>query len=150
MPVLIVGADTPTGGAIVEALLAREGETRVFVTDPNTAERFKALGVKVAIGDVSDASHVGGAGLNTFSMVFVEEAAEDDRERAFAATPPDVIAAWVEAGHDAGTSRVIWVGAHPPPDLTTAAPEVATVDPTGRTPAQIGKEVARLDDLAAL
>ena len=66
--------------------------------------------MKVAIGDVSDASHVGSAALNTFSAVLIAEAAGDERERAFASSPAAVFAAWAEGVVDASVQRVIWVG----------------------------------------
>ena len=84
MPVIVVGADTPVGLSIVSALIEPDREVRAFVTDPDVSASLKAQGVKVALGDVSDPSHVGGACLNCFSAVLVTEAARDDRERAFA------------------------------------------------------------------
>ncbi|NIQ53494.1 MAG: hypothetical protein GWN71_08665, partial [Gammaproteobacteria bacterium] len=51
----------------------------------------------VALGDVSDASHVGAACTNCFSVVLVQDAAHDDRERSFANDPPAVLGAWADA-----------------------------------------------------
>lgn len=136
---------------MVRALLAREGEVRAFVSDPESAPPLKALGVKVAVGDVSDASHIGGAGLNAFSAVVIEAASVDDRERSFAAGRSEVLAAWAEGLSDAGVRRIIWIGAsHLPPELTDIAPETASVAVEGTSSTDIAAQVARLDDLASL
>ena len=106
MPVIIVGADTPAGEAIVTALLPRDGEVRVFVSDEHDARHFRDLGTKVAVGDVSDGSHIGGASLNAHSAVLVAQAAVDGRARSFADTPAAVVAAWTEGMVDARVQRV--------------------------------------------
>lgn len=145
MPVIVVGADTPIGMGIVEALIEPGREVRAFVSDPDAAARLKGRGVKVAIGDVSDDSHVEGASLHCFTMVLVTDAARDDRERSFAGTEDEVLAAWGRAASAAGVTRVIWVHAGEPPP--TAAPESAVVDPARPG---LAREVARLDDARVL
>lgn len=152
MPVIVVGADTGPGAAAVAALSRRDGEIRAFVSDPAQARELKARGIKVAVGDVSDGSHVGGAALNTFSAVLIEAAATDERERSFAATPDEVYTAWAEGIRDAGTKRVIWVGRGSviPVALTTAAPETVVVNSELFSDDELGAEVARLDEAASL
>ena len=152
MPVIIVGADSPLGAAVVAALLPRRGEVRVFVTDPLAATTLRDLGVKVALGDVSDGSHVAGAALNAFSMVLLPDAAVDERERSFAATPGEVVAAWADGIRDAGVTRVIWVetsGVDGAP-VRSVAREWAEVTVAGRSPEEIAAEVAALDDAREL
>ncbi len=153
MPVLVIGADTDLGQAVVEALLPRQGEVRAFVTDVDAALALKGRGVKVATGDVSDASHVGGAALNTFSAVLVPEAAFDGRERSFAPTPDAVFAGWAEGLVEAGVRRAIWIEDPRAPGAEAAfaaVPEVAVVPAAGRPAAEVAGEVARLDELAEL
>jgi len=150
MPVIVVGADTPVGEAIVDALLPRDGEVRAFVTSPDAGAALRARGVKVAIGDVSDGSHVGGAALNAFCAVLVEEAAADSRERSFAADRDDVVAAWVEGLNDAAISRAIYVGSGAGDGGFALKAEWAIVDPAGAGPAEVAQEVARLEDAAEL
>lgn len=145
MPVIVVGADTPVGAQIVERLAGSDREVRAFVTDPGTGAVWRQRGVKVAVGDVSDDSHVSGACLNCFSAVLVMEAAIDDRERAFAADPEAVLAAWAEAATAAGVRRLIWVGDRSPPP--TPGPEVAVVRPERP---DLVDEVYRLDDIESL
>ena len=143
MPVIVVGADTPVGSSIVDALIEPDREVRAFVTDIDDGARLKSSGVKVAIGDVSDPSHVGGACLNCFSVVFVTEAAEDERERAFASDRHTVLKGWAEAARDAAVTRVIWVDALGGlPD--TGIDQTAVVDIT--SVADVAAEVVRLDD----
>jgi uncharacterized protein YbjT (DUF2867 family) len=132
------------GRAIIDALIEPEREIRAFVSDVSAAEDLRRLGVKVALGDVSDPSHIGGACTRCFSAVLVTEAASDDRERSFAKTPEAVLAGWVDAVREAQVTRVIWVGdgARPVPGV-----ECATVT---RSESDIASKVAALDDAAEL
>lgn len=143
MPVIVVGADTPIGNRIVEAFVDPGREVRAFVTDEDAGLRLRELGVKVALGDVSDDSHIAGAATRCFSAVLVTEAARDGRERAFARDEAQVLRAWANAV--AGVRRVIWVhdGETPPvkPD------EVAVVNPEEP---DVVQRVVDLDELAEL
>lgn len=141
MPVIVVGADTPRGKEILERLTHPEREIRAFVTDVTTAAEFKDQGVKVAIGDVSDESHVEGASLRCFSAVLVAEAADDDRERSFASSPRAVLEGWARAVNNSRVKRVIWVTEAQPPETRNA--EVAVVDPADP---DLAERVADLDD----
>ena len=140
MPVIVIGADTPTGRAIVDALVEPDREVRAFVTDVDTAERLKELGVKVALGDVSDDTHVEAASTNCFSAVLVEQAAFDERERAFAADRATILNGWGRAVR--AVQRSIWVSAEPPARGTTA--EHAHVD-AGLPIDDIAEKVKMLD-----
>ena len=97
----------------------------------------------MALGDVSDPSHVGAACLRCFSAVLVTEAAHDGRERSFASGPEAVLAGWVDAVREAAVNRVIWVG--------EGGTEVAGI-PTAMVTADDGAPgmVAALDDVAEL
>lgn len=151
MPVIVIGADTPAGSGVVDALLPRDGEVRVFVSDVPAGLEFKERSAKVAFGDVSDGSHVGGAALNTFCAVVIAEAAIDERERSFAADPEAVVAAWAEGLSDAAVQRVIVVD-HPDVPiaaLETVARQYAVVD--GRLPVpEIATAVEQLEAAAAI
>lgn len=144
MPVIVIGADTPTGRAIVSALLEPEREVRAFVSDLTAAEELKREGVKVALGDVSDTSHIEGACLRCFSAVLVTEAAADGRERSFAPSAEVVVQGWIDAVHTADVTRVIWVGegARPIPGVETAVVDRADPD--------IPARVVALDDARTL
>ena len=144
MPVIVIGADTHLGRQIVTALVEPDREVRAFVSDIATAEELRAAGVKVALGDVSDPSHVTGACIRCFSAVLVTEAASDQRERSFAASPEAVLDGWVEAVRDAAVQRVIWVG-----DEFRSVPgaECAAVP---LSEADIADRVVALDDAASL
>ncbi len=148
MPVIVIGADTALGSPIVRALLDRDGEVRAFVSDAAAGEHLKSQRVKVAMGDVSDTSHVGAAAMRCFTAVVIEEAAHDSRERSFAADRAATVTGWLEALGEAAVHRVIWVGSDPP--AAVPAPEYATIDPSGGDPQAIAAEVAALDEVAAL
>lgn len=151
MPVIVIGGDTPIGRAVIEALGPEGREVRAFVSSVAAAEELKQRGVKVAIGDVSDGSHVGGAALRAYTAVAIADAAVDDRERAFAKSPEAVVAAWAEGLLDAGVSRIIWLDDRSVDDaasvLGKAAP-VATVITSGRDHDAIAAEVVDLDEAA--
>jgi len=134
----------------MHALLPRKGEVRAFVSSAAAAATLKGRGVKVAIGDVSDGSHVGGAALNAFCAVLVETAATDDRERSFAADADEVLDAWIEGLNDAAVSRAIFVGSAPGQALAGLDAEYAVVDAAGTEPAVVAERVAQLEDAAEL
>jgi nucleoside-diphosphate-sugar epimerase len=148
MPVMVIGADTPLGEEVVSSLVAPGREVRAFVSDTASAERLKGTGIKVAVGDVSDDGHVGGACTNCFTAVLLMAAATDQRDRAFARTTEDVLAGWARAVSDARVHRVLWVGdgSHP----TSGAAEERRVPTGGRDPADIAAEIAALDESSSL
>jgi len=123
MPVIVVGADTREGRAIVDGLIEPGREVRAFVSDVETASELKRAGVKVAIGDVSDDSHVQGATTNCFTAVLVTEAARDGRERSFAANETQVLEGWAAATAASDVTRLIWVhdGEVPPTEIRESA-----------------------------
>lgn len=141
MPVIVVGADTEPGKAIAYGLWSSEREVRVFVSDEAAGEAFKKSGFKVAIGDVSDESHVEAASTHCFSAILVTAAAHDERERSFTASEGEVVAGWATAVDNAKVRRVIWVTGDKPPG--TKSEEVATVDPHHP---DLVKRVVSLDD----
>lgn len=149
MPVIEVGADTPAGEAVVREVCRSAAETRAFVSDRGAAEGLRAMKVKAALGDVSDASHVEAAAMHCFCAVLVAEAAEDGRERAFANSPAEVMEGWAEAVRSAGVQRVIWVGGENlPAPLPPSAPEEAAVRVEGAAEADLeaaARRVVRLE-----
>ena len=152
MPVIVVGADAPLGIQIVDALLPRAAEVRAFVTDRAVAAALKARRVKVAIGDVSDGSHVGIAAQHAFCAVLIGAAATDGRERSFASRADEVITGWAQGLADAGTTRVVLVhgGEVNPAPLRTAVSEFAAVSTIDRDEAAVIAEVLRLEGAATL
>jgi uncharacterized protein YbjT (DUF2867 family) len=54
MPVVVTGADTPVGRALVPLLRQRGSEVRAVVQETGPADALRALGAKVAIDAVSD------------------------------------------------------------------------------------------------
>ena len=141
MPVIVVGADTSKGRAVVEELVAPGREVRAFVSDPGAGAELRELGVKVALGDVSDDSHVQGACMNCFTAVLITDAARDERERSFATSEVMVLEGWAAAAAASGVTRVIWVHDGEPPPVKVR--EVRTVSPDHP---DLVAEVAALDD----
>ncbi len=145
VPVIVVGADTVVGRAIIEGLIEPEREVRAFVTAGDVATELRGRGVKVALGDVSDDSHVEMAATNCFTAVLITEAAEDGRERAFASSPSQVIDGWATAVTASGVRRVI--GVSDGDVAATGARETARVPPSQR---DLVAEVAALDSARSL
>jgi nucleoside-diphosphate-sugar epimerase len=145
MPVIVIGADTPSGTAIVGGLIEPGREVRAFVTDVDSAAALKGLGVKVAIGDVSDETHIEGAATRCFSAVLVGEAATDDRERSFARDPASVHRAWSRGIAASGVRRAIWVIDGDPPESSVS--EIAVVSP-GEP--DLVQRVVAIDDVRTL
>lgn len=55
MPVVVIGADTPVGRDLVPLLRQRGAEVRATVREPETADRLRAAGAKVAVDPAADA-----------------------------------------------------------------------------------------------
>lgn len=138
---IVIGGDTVSGDAILQGLDGTGRDVRVFVTDESRVDSLKRRGFKVAVGDVSDESHIEAAAMRCFSAVLISEAATDNRERSFADSPETVLASWIRAMEAAAVTRVIWVTSDPTPPTNTK--EAATVDPCD---AQLVKTVLDLDD----
>ena len=148
MPLIVIGADTPQGEAIVDAASTRGGEIRAFVSDPDKAAQMRSRGIKVAMGDISDASHVGGAAIGAFCAVLISTAAVDARERSFSTDPDATVTSWVEEVLGAKVNRVILVAASPLPRAAAAvhgAPEWAIVDGANLDVSEVASRVISLD-----
>ncbi|MCP4965187.1 MAG: hypothetical protein GY926_08115 [bacterium] len=145
MPVIVIGADTTAGQAVVAALRPASGEIRVFVSDDAAGADYRCA-AKVAVGDISDGTHVGGAAIGAFCAVVVACAAHDTRDRHFAPTPAAVFAQWADGLHDAGIGRVIVIGDRteiPIPDpLAAIGAEYVVVGSGGLPVAEVAGRVA--------
>jgi hypothetical protein len=149
---LIVGADTTAGMAITEAVSGR-GEVRVFVSDEVAAETLRGADFKVALGDVSDGSHVGGAAIGAFCAVLLAEAAVDDRTRSFASDPSAIVGSWIDAVTEAGVRRVILVAESDHAELLALSGhgvETAFVDASGLDATAVAARVVTLDEARTL
>lgn len=144
---MIVGADTELGLRLARTVTSPDREIRAFVSDPHTADHLRSLGVKVALGDVSDPTHIGAACTGVFTVVFVTEAAHDERVRDFIDNPATLIESWGEAAVEAGARRVIWVGDDPP--APTPGCEFATVGADLTIEQQVAR-IVELDDALRL
>lgn len=142
MPVIVVGADAAFGREIASALVGDGADVRAFVSDPDAAEDLKAEGVKVALGDLSDHSHLGAAATNTFCAVLLGDALGDGRELAFGRSTSEIVERWAEALAGAAIQRVIWVGPGPVPEpLGRSSHDVSHVATSGADPAGVAAAV---------
>lgn len=150
MPVTVIGGDTPAGEAVLEALQASGGELRTFISDPFAADPLKSRNIKVATGDVTDGSHVGGAVLGSYTVVVIPEVLFDSRERSFADSPDEALAAWNEALAESGATRLVWLSDERLPSgqdaLRNAVAELVVIETQGLDHAEVAEEVVRADD----
>lgn len=153
MPVLVVGADTELGHAIVPALQPASGEIRLFASDPEAVAGYRDF-AKVAVGDVSDGTHVGGAAIGAFCAIVITAAARDERERHFVHSTDELFQQWADGLADAGISRVIVVGNRDDlPDrvhLDAIDAEYWLIDTTGLTMAEVIAAVVTAESAARL
>src|SRR5205823_14276106 len=54
MPVVVTGASGLVGTAAIRVLVDRSPEVRAYVRRQGTADRLRALGAKVAVGEIED------------------------------------------------------------------------------------------------
>jgi len=111
------------------------------VSDERVGAQLKKSGFKVALGDVSDESHIETASTRCFSAILIAEAAMDDRERSFAGTVDEVLGGWARAVVNSEVTRVIWVSQADHPRTPTR--EFARVDPDDP---ELVEKVVALDD----
>lgn len=120
MPVLVVGAETAAGRAAVRALARGRGEVRAFAdaaaTDEDGAAALRALGAKVAVGDLDDEAHLEAAAEQVHTVVHL---AADPFGRP--TEQLDALATTLSAAIGAQCRRIVW------------ATELAAVRPDGNT-----------------
>lgn len=118
MPVLVVGADTAAGRAAVEALARAGGEVRAYanaeVAGDDEAALLRALGVKVALGDLDDEAHLETALEQAHTVVHLAIDPLGDADAQL-----DALATTLSAAIGAGCRRLVW------------ATELAASDPGG-------------------
>jgi len=146
MPVIVIGADSAVGAAVIRAVARPDREVRAFVSNPERAEELRRTGIKVALGDLSDGSHVEIASLGCFAAILIPGAADDGRELAFAADPAEVPRTWAQAISNAAVQRAIWIGRAE----ESSAPESCTIDGAGLSDEEVAIRAAELDDAAVL
>jgi len=148
IPVLVIGADTDLGRALVPALRSDAAELRVFCSDPAAAEPYRGF-AKIAVGDISDGTHVGGAATGAYCAVVIAAAAHDARERAFATDTESLFGQWAGGLAEAEVHRIIVVGERhlvPDPDpLSAACSDYHTVDTADRAIASVVDEIVSLE-----
>lgn len=79
MSVLLAGLGDEVTRSVVTRLLAQDDEVRIVLGDPGDRERWRALGVHVAVGDLTDDDFVWRACTNARTVVAGEHAPVDTR-----------------------------------------------------------------------
>ena len=105
--ILVTGATSAVGNAVIEELLARKIPVRAFVHQPSAAERLEAQGAEVFVGDITEHASAERA-LQGIERVYLISPAT---EQLFA-----IEQLWAEEARKAGIHYVVKqseIGAHP-------------------------------------
>lgn len=105
MPVMVVGAETALGEAVTRRLVRTGGQVRVYL-DPehdDLVDDYRALGCKVARGEVSDAGRLEVALTQVHTVIVAGDSLLDPPEEVL-----DGLAAVAEAGVGANVRRLVW------------------------------------------
>ncbi len=100
MSVLIVTGGDPLAEIVARRLVDQGDEVRVLEEDPSTRDRWRAVGVHVAVGDPADEDLVERAAQNVRTVVLLG-----------AALTTTVVEAVIEGAGRAGADRLIACGA---------------------------------------
>ena len=107
MPVLVTGAEGAVGAATVRGFLRGAGEVRVYLdaerSGDEDAERFRAMGCKVALGTLDDEALLETAMEQVHSVVHLAWGPLDDPEEQL-----DALATVAAAAMGAQVSRLLW------------------------------------------
>jgi uncharacterized protein YbjT (DUF2867 family) len=109
MPVLVTGAESWLGAAVIEQLRATGGELRAYldatVATDDDAARLRAEGCKVALGELDDEGHLEAAceQVHTVAHCWTGPLHDPDEQVEVAATLGSALLG-------AGVRRLIWVG----------------------------------------
>lgn len=108
MTVMVTGASGPVGHALIP-LLTRKDEVRAAVRDPASVEGLRALGAKVTLDRLDDASTLAEVLKGVFTLVhLVGGPDQPDDDALWEANHRSVLRA-VEAAHTAGVRRIVFV-----------------------------------------
>ena len=154
MPVIVIGADTALGEYAIDELSRHNRDIRAFVSDPTVGAGLRNRGIRVAVGDVSDGSHLGGAAAGCFSAILVPEAAFDGRLRSFADSPAATVTIWASAVDEASVQRLILLEDGRIPDASErfagVEAEIVVIPTERRSPTDIAIDVSKADNLDSL
>lgn len=105
MPVMVVGAETALGEAVVRRLVRTGGQVRVYL-DPehdDLVDDYRALGCKVARGEVRDVGRLEVALTQVHTVVAAGDSLLDEPAEVL-----DGLAAVAEAAVGANVRRLVW------------------------------------------
>ncbi|MEU8133048.1 NAD(P)H-binding protein [Streptodolium elevatio] len=104
MPVVVIGADRPLGGALVLALVELGvPDLRAVVRDRAYAPALRAAGVRVSVGDLSDPLRLGAVLEGAHTVVHLDTGPEGS------GGPLDTWDWLLEAAEDTGLTRIVTV-----------------------------------------
>ncbi len=107
MPVVVTGADGPIGRALIPMLIERGSEVRAHVPERRVAEALRRPGVKVAVGEPTDAELLTTVMSDAHTVCHLPAPAVSDSSGEEAVL--DAARSALEAAREAGVSRVLFV-----------------------------------------
>jgi len=108
VPVVVTGADSVLGTAVVTALLAEYVEVRATVTDRSAVRALVDRGVRTAVSDLLDAERLGAICEGAHTVIHL-----------YGPHPVETLDLVLDAVPDTGVRRVVTVG---PPDAPAGQP----------------------------
>jgi len=109
MPVVVVGASGLIGHAVVRAMARDAPEVRVFVRRADAAEPLRALGAKVAVGELHDASTLRAVLRDAHTVCHLVGAINLDTPEAYKRANLDSVLWCLDAATRAGVQRFLFV-----------------------------------------
>ena len=108
MTVMVTGASGPVGHALIP-LLTRKDEVRAAVRDPASVEGLRALGAKVTLDRLDDASTLAEVLKGVFTLVHLVGGADQPGDDALWDANHRSVVRAIEAAHTAGVRRIVFV-----------------------------------------
>src|SRR2546430_1643089 len=105
MTVLVTGASGSIGPSAVQAFLRSFPEVRAYVRTPETAERLRSLGAKVAVGEADDLETLSIAMYGVFTVCHLIGAIDAPDEEGYRVANAGSVETALQAAEGAGVGR---------------------------------------------
>jgi uncharacterized protein YbjT (DUF2867 family) len=109
MTVGVIGGSGLIGRATLRRLVERDPDVRALVRGPAAADAVRALGVKVAVGDVEDSASVDAVVGGAFTVVHVAGSVNEPTEAEYRRANVESVERVVSAAANSGVRRVVLV-----------------------------------------
>jgi uncharacterized protein YbjT (DUF2867 family) len=126
MTVAVIGGSGLIGRATLRRLVGRDPEVRALVRNPAAADSLRALGVKVAVGDVEDAAPLDAVVGGAYTVIHVAGSVNEPTEAEYRRANVDSVERVVSAAEHSRAKRVVLVS-HAGASVDAANPFLRTM-----------------------